>query len=504
MDKSAIVVGSGFGGLAAAIRLRALGFRVTLIEALDQLGGRARVFHRDGFTFDAGPTVITAPYLLDELFALAGRDATDYYSLVAVDPFYRILFSDGGRFDYGGDEQQLLRQIEAFNPADVDGYRRMAAHAERIFEVGYAQLADQSFDRVTDMLRVVPAMLRLESYRTVYGLVSQYIRDERLRQAFTFQPLLVGGNPFATTSIYLLIHWLERKWGVHFPLGGTGRVVQGLARLAEEMGVDIRLSSPVQELVVANGAVAGVVLDHGATLRADVVVCNADPSMVYSQLIPDRHRRARTTRKVKRLQNSMSLFVGYFGAQGSYANADAAHHTVIMGPRYRDLLDDIFERRVLAADFSLYLHAPARSDASLAPQGSEPFYVLSPVPDTRAGIDWEAAAPRYFDRILEEVERRALPGVRANIVHRSHMTPFDFRDTLRSRDGAAFGPAPILTQSAWFRYHNRSPDLRGLYFVGAGTHPGGGVPGVLNSAKVVERSVRTDYGLSGSLIGRSA
>ena len=472
-----------------------MGFHVTLLEALDQVGGRARVFRRGGFTFDAGPTVITAPYLLDELFAGAGRDPRDYFQLTPVDPFYRILFDDGSRFDYVGDEDRLIAQVAALSPGDVDGYRRLAAHAERIFDVGYAQLADKPFDRPSEMLRVLPAMIRLESYRSVHGLVARYIKDPRLRQAFSFEPLLVGGNPFTTTSIYLLIHWLERKWGVHFALGGTGAVVAGLVRLLEELGVEVRTSTPVSEIAVRDGTTRGVLLDDGSVIPADIVVCNADPSVVYSTMVRPEHRRRHSNQRVERVRQSMSLFVGYFGARQADVPDALAHHTILMGERYRELLTDIFDRRVLAPDFSLYLHAPTKTDPSMAPVGHEAFYVLSPVPNMRAGIDWTREGEPYFDRILESIEQRALPGLRGRLVERFTMTPADFESTLRSRDGAAFGPEPLLTQSAWFRYHNRSPDVDGLYFVGAGTHPGGGVPGVLNSAKVVERSIRQTLGL---------
>jgi phytoene desaturase len=481
-----VVIGAGLGGLAAAVRLRARGDDVTLVEALDQPGGRARTFRRDGYTFDAGPTVITAPYLLEELFALAGRDMRDYVTLVPVDPFYRILFHDGSTFDYVGDEERLLAQIEQLAPGDVDGYRRLARAAERIFDVGYTRLADQPFDRLSTMLRVVPDMVRLGSHRSVYAMVASYVRDERLRQALTFEPLLVGGHPFRTTSIYLLIHWLERKWGVHFAMGGTGAIVDALARLFTEMGGEIRLSSPAEEIVVRpNGAVEAVRLAGGETLRADRVVCNGDPSVAYTTLVHSRHRRRHTDRAVGRVRQSMSLFVGYFGVKRTYP--ELAHHTIVLGPRYRDLLDDIFVRRTLADDHSLYLHAPTRTDPSLAPPGHDAMYVLSPVPNLRADVDWEREGERYFDRVLETLERRVLPGLGAHVTTRFHMTPLDFARDLRSADGAAFGPEPLLTQSAWFRYHNRSPDVRGLYFVGAGTHPGAGVPGVLSSAKVLER-----------------
>ena len=485
--ETAVVIGSGFGGLAAAVRLRAMGYRVRLLEALDQPGGRARVFRQDGFTFDAGPTVITAPYLIEELFALAGRRLEDYVELVPVDPFYRILFHDGSTFDYVGDEARLLAEIERLSPGDVDGYRRLAEHARRIFEVGYVQLADQPFHRAADMLRVLPAMVRLESHRTVHGLVSRYIRDERLRRALTFEPLLVGGNPFTTTSIYLLIHWLERKWGVHFARGGTTALVHALVRLLEELGVEVSLNTPVEEILVRHGRAEGVRTADGETIPARVVVSNADPSYVYSRMIAPAHRRRHSDRAVGRTRQSMSLFVAYFGSRRQYP--ELAHHTIVLGERYRGLLDDIFRKKVLADDFSLYLHAPTRTDPSLGPPGQETFYVLSPVPNNRSGVDWTREAEPYFERILEHLERRLLPGIGGSVASTRFLTPHDFEHTLRSVDGAAFGPEPVLTQSAYFRYHNRSDDVDGLFFVGAGTHPGGGVPGVLCSAKVLERVV---------------
>lgn len=482
----AVVIGSGFGGLAAAVRLRMRGWDVTVLEALDQPGGRARVFRQDGFAFDAGPTVITAPYLIEELFTLAGRRAEDYYRLAPIDPFYRILFADGSRFDYAAGEEALLAEIARLSPVDVGGYRRLAAASERIFDIGYTELADRPFGRLGDMLRVLPAMARLGSHRSVYGQVARFIRDERLRQAFSFEPLLVGGDPFRTTSIYLLIHWLERKWGVHYAMGGTTSIVGALVRLLDELGVEVRLNAPVRRIAVENGRVARVGLADGTSVEADVVVSNADPSATY-RFIDARHRPRNSDRALARVRQSMSLFVGYFGTARTYP--ELAHHTILLGPRYRGLLRDIFVRRRLADDFSLYLHAPTRTDPSMAPPGHEAFYVLSPVPNNRSGVDWSKEAPGYFARILESLEARLLPGLRDSIVTSRMLTPDDFEHTLGSPDGAAFGPEPVLTQSAWFRHHNASDDVGGLYFVGAGTHPGAGVPGVLNSAKILDRLV---------------
>lgn len=479
----ALVIGSGFGGLAAAVRLRRLGYRVTIVEALDQPGGRAAVFERDGHRFDAGPTVITAPYLFDELFALFDRDSRDYYQLVPVDPFYDIRYADGSTFAYRGKEDEIIDEIARLSPGDVDGYLKLADHSRRIFEVGYARLADQPFSRPRDMLRVVPAMLRLESHRTVYQLVSRYIRDERLRQAFTFQPLLVGGNPFTTSSIYLLIHWLERTWGVWFAMGGTTSIVQGLVRLLGELDVDLRLDTPIAEIAVRQGRVAGAISERGELIEADVVVCNADPTIVYRRMLDPRVVRVRTANK----KLSMSLFVAYFGTDRPYP--DVKHHTIVLGPRYRELLTDIFDEKRLADDFSLYLHRPTATDPSLAPPERETFYVLSPVPNNDSGLDWSALGDHYLERIYQELERRCLPDLRKHLTVSFSVTPDYFERRLRSAAGAAFGPQPVLTQSAWFRYHNVSGDIAGLFFVGAGTHPGAGLPGVLNTARVLSRVV---------------
>jgi phytoene desaturase len=482
-----VVIGAGFGGLAAAVRLRAMGHRVVVLEARDQPGGRAGVYRRDGYTFDAGPTVITAPYLLAELFELLGRRFEELVDLVPVDPFYRILFHDGSTFDYVGDEERLIENIRALSPGDVDGYRRLARHARDIFDIGYTRLADRPFLRVTDMLRILPDLVRLGGLRSVYSLVAGHIRDERLRRALTFEPLLVGGHPFRTSGIYLLIHWLERLWGVHFARGGTAAIVAALVDLLEEVGVQVRLSEPVERIDVERGRAVAVRTAAGERIPCAFVVSNADPSRTYRTMLGEAHRRRNRNARVRRVRSSMSLFVGHFGVRRTYP--DLAHHTILLGERYRGLLDDIFRRRILADDFSLYLHAPTRTDPSMAPPGREAMYVLSPVPNNRSGIDWERHGDPYFDRILRHLEDRLLPGLKAHLDLRFHVTPDHFERDLRTDDGAAFGPEPILRQSAWFRYHNRSPDVDGLYFVGAGTHPGAGVPGVLNSARVLERIV---------------
>jgi phytoene desaturase len=483
----ALVIGAGFGGLAAAARLRAMGHQVTVLESGSQPGGRARAFERQGFHFDAGPTVITAPYLFDELFELFGKDRSDYFELVPVDPFYRVAFQDGRAFDYVGDDERLFDQIAAFNPADVEGYKKLVEHSQRIFDVGYTQLVDADFSRFGDMMRIVPDLVRLRAYRSLYGLVAHYIKDDSLRQVFTFQPLLIGGNPFRAPGIYLLIHWLERKWGIHFAMGGTTAIVKGLTQLLGEVGVDLRLNAPVDHIEVQGGRAKGVLLEDGTFIEADHVVSNADPATVYTKLIDPSVRRKHTDASVARKKYSMSLFVGYFGTNKTYP--DLAHHSILLGPRYRELLTDIFDRKKLADDFSLYLHAPTRTDSSLAPPGAESFYVLSPVPNQQSGIDWSVEGPRYMDRILDALDAEHLPGLRENLATQFHVDPRYFEGELRSYRGAAFGLEPTLRQSAYFRFHNRSEDVEGLYFVGAGVHPGAGLPGVLSSAKVLERVV---------------
>ncbi len=485
--RSAVVIGAGFGGLAAAVRLARRGWDVVVLERHDQPGGRARVWRDAGFVFDAGPTVITAPFLFEELWTLCGRRMSDDMDLRPVSPFYRIRFSDGGWFDYSGDPTRMRAEVERISPGDVAGYERFLAHSEQIFTIGFERLAHVPFSRWSDMARIVPDMVRLESFRSVHGLVSRYVRDPRLRQVLSFHPLLVGGNPFTTTSIYSLIPHLERKWGVHFPMGGTGSLVRGLVSLLEGAGGLLRLGETVTRIVVERGRVKGVQLESGEMLAADVVVSNADSAYTYERLLAPRDRRRWTDRKLARARYSMSLFVWYFGTSRKYD--DVAHHTILLGPRYEELLADIFERHVLADDFSLYLHRPTATDPSLAPPGCDAFYVLSPVPHLDADVDWSAVAEGYRRRIERSLEERLLPGLSRHVVASRLMTPQHFQDELLSVRGAAFGLEPVLTQSAWFRPHNRSEEVQGLYLVGAGTHPGAGVPGVLSSARVLDALV---------------
>ncbi|MDJ0831033.1 MAG: phytoene desaturase family protein [Desulfobacterales bacterium] len=491
--KRAIVVGAGFGGMAAALRLKAFGFGVTLIDRMPRLGGRAQVFTKDGFTYDAGPTVITAPFLFEELFSLFNEDMHAHVDLRPLDPWYRIVFSDGKSFDYGGSVSDTLKEIERFDPRDRKGYLRLLEMSRKIFNVGFTELSDKPFHRFVDMLAQVPRLIRLQSYRTVFGMVSRYIRNPYLRQIFSVHPLLVGGNPFDTTAIYTLIHYLERRWGVHYCMGGMGALVSAIGDLMRRQGIEIRLGTTVDRLSITNGRVNGVILENGGHEPADVVVMNADPPFVYRHMMPKDDVVNHIDRRIKRMSFSMGLFVLYFGTNRQYGNI--AHHTIWMGPRFKRLLEDIFHRKLLADDFSLYLHRPTATDPSMAPEGCDSFYVLSPVPNLQGNTDWNSAGDAYRDRILDVLEQHLLPGLKSHLAHSFYMTPLDFKSDYLSLWGSGFSIAPVFRQSAWFRFHNKDPRIANLYFVGAGTHPGAGVPGVLSSAKVLQNIVNTDHPL---------
>lgn len=482
-----IVIGSGFGGLSAAIRLQAQGHEVTILEKRDKPGGRAYVYEQDGFKFDGGPTIITAPWLIDELFAAGGRKTSDYVQLVKIDPFYNIRFPDGTVFNYNDDKENLYAQVEKFNPADLEGYKKFAADLGEIYRVGF-ELIDKPFTKWTDMLRVVPQMIRLRSDRSVYQFASRYFQDERLRQAFSFHPLLIGGNPFKSTSIYAMIHRLEQEFGVWFAMGGTGALVQGLADLFLDMGGEIYLEAEVGEIYVDRaGRAGGVRLKSGDFFRADAVVSNADVAWTYLNLIGGEHRTKYTDDYVKKLDYSMSLFVIYFGTDRRYENM--AHHEIIMGKRYKGLLDEIFVGKTLAEDFSLYLHRPTATDSSLAPAGCDSWYVLSPVPHLEGKIDWTTAAEPYRDSIIKFLEENYMPDLSKHIVSEHRIDPLHFQNDLNSYLGSAFSVEPTLMQSAYFRPHNLSEDIPNLYFVGAGTHPGAGLPGVMSSGKIVAQMI---------------
>lgn len=490
------MIGSGFGGLAVAIRLAAAGFTTTIFEARDQPGGRAYVYRDGDFVFDGGPTVITAPPCLEELFAITGRRMSDYVELLAVDPFYRLLWPDGDRFDYTGDPEQMIAQIGRRNAADVDGYRRFVEYSREVFDTGYTELAATPFLRFRDMIRVAPDLIKLRADRSVYGAVARFVRDEHVRQALSFHSLLVGGNPFETSAIYTLIHYLERKWGVFFPRGGTGALIGALVRLFDELGGELRLNAPVERIEVTGsgrGARHLVTADRIAE-PFDLVISNADLHHTYASIYRGVEGAARMQRRVERLDWSMSLFVLYFGTDKTYAD-DVVHHTVVFGPRYRELLEEIFHGSKLPRDFSLYLHAPTVTDPSLAPAGCGAFYVLAPVPHLgNAPLDWNHLASGYAERILEALEA-VMPDLRRHVIVKRMLTPQGFATELRSHFGSAFSCAPKLGQSAWFRPHNRDPRIPQLYLVGAGTHPGAGVPGVINSAAATARIIGRDFGV---------
>ncbi len=480
----AIVIGAGFGGMASALRLRAKGYEVRLIDRCAMLGGRAQVYVREGFRHDAGPTVITAPFLLEELFELFGERMEDSLKLVPLKPWYRFEFSDGDHFDYGGTLEDTLEEISRIEPRDREGYLALLAHSRRIFDVGFTELSAQPFHRFSTMLKQIPRLVGLRNYETVWSMVKRHLRSEKLRQAFSIQPLLVGGNPFDTTSIYGLIHFLERAYGVHFAMGGTGAVTAALGGLLERHGVKIQLATTVDSIVIENGRAAGVRLETGTKLAADVVVSNADAAHLYRAMIPAAQQNATTRLKLAAAHYSMGLFVLYFGTTRTYP--EVAHHTIWMGPRYRELLNDIFHRKILADDFSLYLHRPTATDPDFAPPGCDSFYVLCPVPNQQANIDWSVEGPRLRNRIVAALDRTILPGLSGSITADFYKTPDDFAHDYLSVHGAGFSVAPLFRQSAWFRFHNQAEGIQNLYLTGAGTHPGAGLPGVLCSAKVVD------------------
>ena len=484
-----IVIGSGFGGLAAAIRLAARGHEVDLYEKRDKLGGRAYVYEINGFKFDGGPTVLTAPFLFDDLWGVAGKRRADYFQMVPCDPFYRIFDHTGRPFDYNGDESFILDQIAQRNPSDAEGYQKFMHSTKAIFQKGFVELADKPFLSLLDMLKVAPDLIKMQSYKSVYQYVSQYVKDDFLRQVFSFHPLLIGGNPFDAPSIYTMIHYLEREWGIHYAVGGTGAIIQAMGRLFEELGGKIHLSAEVAEILVEERRVSGIRLGDGSVRTADRIVSNADVAHTYRNLIPAIYRRKYTNRKLEGMKYSMSLFVIYFGTKKRYHESGLAHHNIILSERYKALLSDIFDKKTLAKDFSLYLHMPTITDSSIAPEGCENFYVLSPVPHLGSGTDWTKAAKPYRDAIMQFLEDNYLPDLQENIIAEHVIDPLHFQNDLNSYLGSAFSFQPILTQSAWFRPHNQSEEFDNLYFVGAGTHPGAGMPGVLSSAIIVDHLI---------------
>jgi phytoene desaturase len=493
IKKKVAVIGSGFGGLSLAIRLQAMGCQVKIFEKRDMAGGRAYVYKEKGFTFDAGPTVITAPECLEELFQLTGKKMSDYVEMIPVSPFYRLFWDDGFKFDYSNKEEELFAQIEKKSPTDVKAYKKFLAYSKEVFNEGYTKLAATPFLDLWSMVKVSPQLIRLGAHRSVYKTVSNYIKDEHLRQAFSFHSLLVGGNPFSTSSIYTLIHFLERNWGVFFPRGGTGALVRALVKYFEELGGEIALSSEIAEIMTQGDQIQGVRTKNGDVWTCEAVASNGDVVHTYKDLLKKNLVAQKQTKRLEKSDFSMSLFLIYFGTNKKFPNL--SHHNVLFGPRYEGLLQDIFKNGVLPKDFSLYLHAPSMTDPQLAPEGCECFYVLAPVAHLgNLDIDWKTEARRYADSIYKYMEEKYMPGLRDSLVVEKLFTPDDFKTELNAHHGSAFSLEPKLTQSAYFRVHNRDDKISGLYFVGAGTHPGAGVPGVVNSAKATAKLVAQDLG----------
>ena len=485
MKNKLIVVGSGFGGIAAALRMRAKGYEVTLLEKQADLGGRARVFTKDGFTYDAGPTVVTAPYLFNELFSLFKKNIEDYVKIVPLDLWYRFVFNDGSVFNYSGNENEMESQISKISN-DLNGYKKLITFTEKIFNKGFVELSDKPFNNFLFMIKQIPALLKLKSYQSVYQLVSSYISNEKLRRIFSMHPLLVGGNPFSTTAIYALILFLEKKWGIHYAMGGTGKIVEALEKLMKEEDITILKNAEVVEFLTKNKKITGIQLKNGSIINCDYLICNSDPPNVYKNLIKSNNQyNFLFNQKIKRMNYSMGLFVYYFGSKKKYNNI--AHHTICFGDSYQDHLKKIFEDKILTDDISYYLHRPTATDPGMAPENHDAFYVLVPVPNNLSGINWKEKGDSFKELVIAKMEKTTLPNLRENIVSDFYLTPDYFEQELSTLHGSGFSIQPKFTQSAYFRFHNQSEIFSNMFFVGAGTHPGAGMPGVLSSAKVLDK-----------------
>jgi len=485
MAKKVVVIGSGFGGIAAALRLRAKNYEVTLLEKHPDLGGRARVFKKNNFIYDGGPTVITAPYLLEELFALFNKNISDYTKIVPLELWYRFVFEDGSSFDYSGNEVSMKNQIENLSKDDFVGYEKLLSFTEKIFDKGFTELSTKPFNEVSFMIKQIPSLLKLRSYQSVYKLVSSFVSNNKLRRVFSMHPLLVGGNPFTTTSIYTLILFLEKKWGIHYSMGGTGSVVNALEKLMVEENIKILKNSEVTEILNKNGKIKGVKINNKENIECDYLVCNSDPPNVYNNLIKSRKNYSFLfNQKIKRMNYSMGLFVYYFGSKKQYK--EVAHHTICFGNSYKEHLNKIFDQKILSNDISYYLHRPSATDPNMAPEGQDAFYVLVPVPNNLSGINWSSEGEKFKELVLNKMDKTVLPGIKENVVSDFYLTPDYFADELSTLHGSGFSIQPQFTQSAYFRFHNKSEVFDNLYFVGAGTHPGAGMPGVLSSAKVLD------------------
>ena len=485
---NSIVIGSGFGGIAAALRLKAKGYNVTLIEKHPDLGGRARVFSKNGFIFDGGPTVITAPYLINELFEMYKKNPKDYINISPLKIWYQFIFEDKSKFNYSGDEDDMKKQIEKISKEDVLGYEKLVKFTKKIFDKGFTELADIPFDKPLVMFKQLPALLKLRSYKSVYSLVSSYVKNEKLRRMLSMHPLLVGGNPFTTTSIYGLILYLEKKWGIHYSMGGTGNIIKGFEKLMNEEGIEIIKGHEVSKILSNENKIIGVQLDNEKKINADHVICNADPPAVYDELLKSKNNTSMLFNwKKSRMEYSMGLFVYYFGTKKTFSNVE--HHTIKFGNKYKEHLDDIFNNKKLNNDISYYLHRPSATDRSMAPEGNDCFYVLVPVPNNQSKIDWKIEGEKMKNLVIDKMEKDLMPNLRENIIEDFYLTPDYFEKELNTKYGSGFSIQPKFSQSAYFRFHNKSELFDGLYFVGAGVHPGAGVPGVLSSAKVLDKII---------------
>ncbi|MCP8889722.1 phytoene desaturase [Sphingomonas faeni] len=484
--KTAIVIGAGFGGLALAIRLQSAGVQTTIVESRDKPGGRGYFWERDGFTFDAGPTVITDPDCLRELWALSGRDMSEDVTLDPVLPFYRLNWPDGTNFDYTNDDVQMRAEIEKLHPGDWAGYEKFLQYSAGVFHEGYEKLGHVAFLDFGSMIKAAPALAKYQAWRSVYSIVSSFVKSEKLREALSFHTLLVGGNPMTTSAIYALIHKLERDGGVWFARGGTNRLVAALVTQFERLGGVLRLDDPVTSIETLGDRATGVTTASGWSGQADAVAANSDIMHTYRDLLATSRSAKRKTGSLERKKYSPSLFVVHFGIKGTWPGIP--HHMILFGPRYKGLLEDIYDHGVLSEDFSLYLHHPTVTDPSLAPEGHSTFYALAPVPHMgKFPVDWDEIAPILEKRILDEIGRRLIPDIHERIVTKFSYAPKDFAQDLNAHLGSAFSLEPVLTQSAYFRVHNRDEHIPNLYFVGAGTHPGAGIPGVVGSAKATAR-----------------
>ena len=481
--RHAIVIGAGLGGLALGIRLQSAGIDTTIVEARDKPGGVAYAWEKHGFTFDAGPTVITDPGALDELWALSGRDRAEDVTLLPVDPFYRLSWVDGTSFDYTNDDPRLIREIARISPGDVAGYRNLLDYAAEAYAEGYGRLGRAAFLDIGAMAKAAPTLAKHEAWRSVYSIVSKFVRHEKLREAFSFHTLLIGGNPMTTSALYALIHKIERDGGVWFARGGTGRLVAAMAALFERLGGTLRLGDPAVRIDTLGDRATGVTTASGWHGEADMVASNADVVHSYRDLLAGSRSAQRTRARLERKRFSPSAFLVHFGIKGAWPGIP--HHSVLFGPRYKGLLADIFDNGVLPGDLAIYLHHPTVTDPSLAPDGHSTFYAMAPVPHLgKFPVDWTEIGPIVERRILDEIGRRLISDIHERIVTKFSYMPSDFARDLNAHLGSAFSLEPVLTQSAWLRVHNRDPNIPNLYFVGAGTHPGGGVPGVLAGARV--------------------